>query len=224
MNCEGEMRACIERVECRANCIVLSWLLELLLSVSVIFFHSIYLGKCYFWQFFITKWFLQTEMLDSSTFKRFMATVENILENLEDMDFTTLGNCQPFTSKYWQHFCVRRHFHSMLSGFLVSSHVQNQIISDAVIWNRNQKCWKYPQTMQHPGKEEKVMFRVRSSWFQPLISFPKLKTQYWAFVQFKYWFCVQMSKIEKMKADCYNRTKLKWKSSGPVTNSRMVLV
>ncbi|XP_032874667.1 nipped-B-like protein isoform X6 [Amblyraja radiata] len=31
------------------------------------------------------------EMLDSSTFKRFMATVENILENLEDMDFTTLG-------------------------------------------------------------------------------------------------------------------------------------
>ncbi|XP_059830018.1 nipped-B-like protein isoform X2 [Hypanus sabinus] len=31
------------------------------------------------------------EMMDSSTFKRFMATVENILENLEDMDFTTLG-------------------------------------------------------------------------------------------------------------------------------------
>ncbi|XP_059500980.1 nipped-B-like protein isoform X3 [Stegostoma tigrinum] len=31
------------------------------------------------------------EMMDSSTFKRFTATVENILENLEDMDFTTLG-------------------------------------------------------------------------------------------------------------------------------------
>ncbi|GCB82713.1 hypothetical protein scyTo_0022069, partial [Scyliorhinus torazame] len=29
--------------------------------------------------------------MDSSTFKRFTATVENILENLEDMDFTTLG-------------------------------------------------------------------------------------------------------------------------------------
>ncbi|XP_078287021.1 nipped-B-like protein isoform X4 [Rhinoraja longicauda] len=32
------------------------------------------------------------EMMDSSTFKRFMATLENILENLEDMDFTTLGD------------------------------------------------------------------------------------------------------------------------------------
>ncbi|XP_075302548.1 nipped-B-like protein isoform X3 [Opisthocomus hoazin] len=32
------------------------------------------------------------EMMDSSTFKRFTASIENILENLEDMDFTTFGD------------------------------------------------------------------------------------------------------------------------------------
>ncbi|XP_038026797.1 nipped-B-like protein isoform X5 [Anas acuta] len=32
------------------------------------------------------------EMMDSSTFKRFTASIENILENLEDMDFTALGD------------------------------------------------------------------------------------------------------------------------------------
>ncbi|XP_029434550.1 nipped-B-like protein isoform X2 [Rhinatrema bivittatum] len=32
------------------------------------------------------------EMMDSSTFKRFSASVENILENLEDMDFTAFGD------------------------------------------------------------------------------------------------------------------------------------
>lgn len=31
-------------------------------------------------------------MMDSSTFKRFTASIENILENLEDMDFTAFGN------------------------------------------------------------------------------------------------------------------------------------
>lgn len=31
-------------------------------------------------------------MLDSSTFKRFSASIENILENLEDLDFTAFGN------------------------------------------------------------------------------------------------------------------------------------
>ncbi|XP_037654908.1 nipped-B-like protein isoform X4 [Choloepus didactylus] len=32
------------------------------------------------------------EMMDSSTFKRFTASVENILDNLEDMDFTAFGD------------------------------------------------------------------------------------------------------------------------------------
>nr|XP_005604364.2 nipped-B-like protein isoform X4 [Equus caballus]XP_008516680.1 PREDICTED: nipped-B-like protein isoform X4 [Equus przewalskii] len=32
------------------------------------------------------------EMMDSSTFKRFTASIENILDNLEDMDFTTFGD------------------------------------------------------------------------------------------------------------------------------------
>ncbi|XP_048786272.1 nipped-B-like protein isoform X2 [Lagopus muta] len=32
------------------------------------------------------------EMLDSSTFKRFSASIENILENLEDLDFTAFGD------------------------------------------------------------------------------------------------------------------------------------
>lgn len=30
-------------------------------------------------------------MMDSSTFKRFLASVDNILENLEDVDFTSLS-------------------------------------------------------------------------------------------------------------------------------------
>ena len=30
-------------------------------------------------------------MMDSSTFKRFTASIENILDNLEDMDFTAFG-------------------------------------------------------------------------------------------------------------------------------------
>lgn len=29
--------------------------------------------------------------MDSSTFKRFLASVDNILENLEDVDFTSLS-------------------------------------------------------------------------------------------------------------------------------------
>lgn len=34
---------------------------------------------------------LQIEMMDSSTFKRFLASVDNILENLEDVDLTSLS-------------------------------------------------------------------------------------------------------------------------------------
>lgn len=30
-------------------------------------------------------------MMDSSTFKRFLASVDNILENLEDVDLTSLS-------------------------------------------------------------------------------------------------------------------------------------
>lgn len=32
-----------------------------------------------------------TEKMDSSTFKRFAASVDNILENLEDIDLTATG-------------------------------------------------------------------------------------------------------------------------------------
>lgn len=35
--------------------------------------------------------FSLAEMMDSSTFKRFTASIENILDNLEDMDFTAFG-------------------------------------------------------------------------------------------------------------------------------------
>lgn len=35
--------------------------------------------------------FSVVEMMDSSTFKRFTASIENILDNLEDMDFTAFG-------------------------------------------------------------------------------------------------------------------------------------
>lgn len=31
-------------------------------------------------------------MMDSSTFKKFSASVDNILDNLEDVDFTSLGS------------------------------------------------------------------------------------------------------------------------------------
>lgn len=37
-------------------------------------------------------------MMDSSTFKRFTASIENILENLEDMDFTAFGNASEIFS------------------------------------------------------------------------------------------------------------------------------
>lgn len=42
--------------------------------------------------------FFLVEMMDSSTFKRFTASIENILDNLEDMDFTAFGkiNLQGF--------------------------------------------------------------------------------------------------------------------------------
>uniref|UniRef100_A0A2K6N2H0 Nipped-B protein n=1 Tax=Rhinopithecus bieti TaxID=61621 RepID=A0A2K6N2H0_RHIBE len=36
--------------------------------------------------------FSLAEMMDSSTFKRFTASIENILDNLEDMDFTAFGD------------------------------------------------------------------------------------------------------------------------------------
>lgn len=36
----------------------------------------------------------QEELMDSSTFKRFLASIDNILENLEDVDFTTMGKYQ----------------------------------------------------------------------------------------------------------------------------------
>lgn len=35
--------------------------------------------------------FCSIEMMDSSTFKRFTASIDNILENLEDVDFTATG-------------------------------------------------------------------------------------------------------------------------------------
>ncbi|KAM8865882.1 nipped-B-like protein A isoform 1-T1 [Synchiropus picturatus] len=34
----------------------------------------------------------QEELMDSSTFKRFVASIDSILENLEDVDFTTMGD------------------------------------------------------------------------------------------------------------------------------------
>ncbi|XP_030271805.1 nipped-B-like protein A isoform X1 [Sparus aurata] len=34
----------------------------------------------------------QEELMDSSTFKRFLASIDNILENLEDVDFTTMAD------------------------------------------------------------------------------------------------------------------------------------
>lgn len=36
----------------------------------------------------------QEELMDSSTFKRFLTSIDNILENLEDVDFTTMGKYQ----------------------------------------------------------------------------------------------------------------------------------
>ena len=36
----------------------------------------------------------QEELMDSSTFKRFLASIDNILDNLEDVDFTTMGKYQ----------------------------------------------------------------------------------------------------------------------------------
>lgn len=52
----------------------------------------------------------QEELMDSSTFKRFLASIDNILENLEDVDFTTMGNYQHrFT------LCLQKHLSSVLN-------------------------------------------------------------------------------------------------------------
>lgn len=39
-----------------------------------------------------------TEIMDSSTYKRFMARLDNILENLEDVDLTAAGKLQTLLS------------------------------------------------------------------------------------------------------------------------------
>lgn len=44
----------------------------------------------------ISLYFTTTEMMDSSTFKRFSASVESILENLEDADLAATGKYQVF--------------------------------------------------------------------------------------------------------------------------------
>lgn len=43
----------------------------------------------------------QEELMDSSTFKRFLASIDNILDSLEDVDFTAMGTyqCWPALNK-----------------------------------------------------------------------------------------------------------------------------
>lgn len=46
----------------------------------------------------------QEELMDSSTFKRFLASIDNILENLDDVDFTAMGKYQirlAFENQMW---------------------------------------------------------------------------------------------------------------------------
>lgn len=61
---------------------------------------------------FINTHFLSTEMMDSSTFKRFSTSVDNILENLEDVDLTSLGTCKK---------CDKRCFCTMTSEIAVQT-------------------------------------------------------------------------------------------------------
>lgn len=43
----------------------------------------------------------QEELMDSSTFKRFLTSIDNVLDNLEDVDFTTMGKGQERTTEYF---------------------------------------------------------------------------------------------------------------------------
>lgn len=43
----------------------------------------------------------QEELMDSSTFKRFLTSIDNILENLEDVDFTTMGKYEWIWLTQW---------------------------------------------------------------------------------------------------------------------------
>lgn len=52
-------------------------------------------------------------MMDSSTFKRFTASIENILDNLEDMDFTAFGKIN------LQGFLLLLFIHLSVSGFFL---------------------------------------------------------------------------------------------------------
>lgn len=46
----------------------------------------------------------QEELMDSSTFKRFLTSIDNILENLEDVDFTTMGKYEWIWLTQWTLF------------------------------------------------------------------------------------------------------------------------
>lgn len=43
----------------------------------------------------------QEELMDSSTFKRFLTSIDNILDNLEDVDFTTMGETPEHTTEFF---------------------------------------------------------------------------------------------------------------------------
>lgn len=43
----------------------------------------------------------QEELMDSSTFKRFLTSIDNILDNLEDVDFTTMGKTPERTTEFF---------------------------------------------------------------------------------------------------------------------------
>lgn len=58
------------------------------------------------------------EMMDSSTFKRFSASVENILDNLEDMDFTAFGKC---IINFFIQFWILRYCLNFFKRYLIFS-------------------------------------------------------------------------------------------------------
>lgn len=61
----------------------------------------------------------QEELMDSSTFKRFLTSIDNILDNLEDIDFTTMGKTPERTTELFGFH--RSSAHSVLVHALFSS-------------------------------------------------------------------------------------------------------
>lgn len=81
------------------------------------YFSTVYI-LCFVYKIITYKFLFLPEMMDSSTFKRFTASIENILENLEDMDFTAFGNMSEIFKMFSTIRSLKTHKKNLCQYFL----------------------------------------------------------------------------------------------------------